>query len=444
VQLKQLRQAVENEINLAPDNEVWRRRVRDLLSQEHRAICAMEDWNFLRTQYELTVGPDLDFGSGSGAYSGVTVTYTGGSNTVTASASVAALGYAVGSTFLDSENNQYTIARISGSDILLSNNYAGTDTGSGKLGSIRCLSFPLPQDLDQVLAHYEKQESGTTIAADGTVTTSGNGFIGNLDGGSGVLRMFGEQEDELKAYSMNDTGEPKLYRILEEDLASLVGGDIRQDHELAAAASSGGTLAASTTYRYCYALTVGSVVGPPSNIVEVTTTASNKTVDLSSMKTKASGYRQIIYRAKGEGPFYKIATQDSATSTYSDTGAANQDDRVDFGVSDRVKRIQYYPRPDGVYTFRLAYRRRVTDLVLPHDVPAIPEPYQAVLIHRVAERLTRNPSEKELQRRLGDEAFARLRQAQVSARVERAVRKPWGTGMPRGRWPVNFGIPTLS
>lgn len=381
MQLKQLRQAVENELNLAPDNEVWRKRVRAVLSEEHRSVCAEEDWRFLRVNHELTVGPDVDFGSGSGPCGSITLTYSAASNQVTIdSGTLAAIGYAIGATFLDDENNQYTIANIQGANTIeLSKNYLGSDTGGGSAGAIRCLSFPLPQDVDVVLAHYEKQAAATTINADGTTTTSGNGFFGDLQGGSGILRRFGEQEDEVWAYSLDETGDPKKYRVLEEDLQNYVGGVLRQDHELAgAAAAAMSGLVVGQLYRYVYCLKVGGVRGPFSNIVEVTPTGGFQHVDLSGMKAKAEGYKQEIYRATGaEGVFYKIATQDATGSTYTDTGGAtNQDTVADFGLSDRFKKVQYYPRPDTVVTYRLVYRRRVEDLILPHQVPAIPEPYQ--------------------------------------------------------------------
>lgn len=180
--------------------------------------------------------------------------------------------------------------------------------------------------------------------------------------------------------------------------------EIRRD--IAATMTVGGGLTSGVTYRAFMTWFYSGRFGPPSNTVEVTATASNKTITFSSIPqlvgtgTKPTdapyGWRLAIWVAEGDGPFYLVALPTTPTVAGGPTiawGGSGPDYapnepwrliRWDEQVPPKYQYIRLYPRPDSWRQLLLRYRARPRRLIADNDVPDFDEAFEDYLVWQVA------------------------------------------------------------
>ena len=458
MQLSQIREAIEFELDHAPNSARWRKKLNEKISRAQQMICAEREWRFMRKKFTYIVGPDILFGQGSGQFSNVTLTYNG-TNVVTASAGLDVYtNQLVGQTFISPTGFEQQVSSISGTQIFLSSPIAEA-AGAGKAGSIRSKGWPLPDDIDVLLTCYEKLRSAVTFDKDGVRTGQLNAWTRKR--GDGELHEIDLLDDASGPLDYTEIGEPQAIRLVEENRGDYIGR-IAEQHELVAAVGAGGTLSHGSTYRYVY--TMSTVFGAnfpgiesaPSNIASVTIgkSGANRQVALTNMRTGPTGRLLRIYRSKDDGPFYLIKMQASDVGTYTDTGDAALIDtgipepyfRLDFGKPNHYYRMELYPRPDAWRFLNLHYRRRLLPLAHDYDQVAIPEPYRQILVHAVVKDLATEPTTISKAKMEYDKIFARMEQNLIVKKRQREQRRRWGEAGPssrRHRYGWRFGTPTM-
>lgn len=167
---------------------------------------------------------------------------------------------------------------------------------------------------------------------------------------------------------------------------------------ISAAVSAGGTLSASTRHRVFASVWYAGRFGPPSNVVEVTTTVGNRTIDVTGLPVMpASDYGRIVatFIAEGEGAF-RLATfnldptvSTATIATYPGGGAALEAARWDaVWPGGPYQYLRLWPRPAAAERLVMEYEARPAALVEDTDTPSeIPEPYHHVLVWLVCMNL---------------------------------------------------------
>lgn len=452
MQLSQIREAIEFELDHAPNSARWKKKLYEKISRAQQMICAEREWRFMRKKFTYIVGPDILFGQGSGQFSAITLTYNG-TNVVTASASIDTFANQfIGQTFISPAGYERQISAVAGTVIYLSA-AIGEPSGSGKAGSIRSKGWPLPDDIDVLLTCYEKLRFALTFDKDGVRSNQGDDW--SRKSGDGELSELDLLDDAMWPLDYTDVGEPQAIRLIEENRGDYIGR-IAEQHELVATVGTGGSLSYRSTYRYVYMICMAEtsnfpgIESAPSNIVSVTIgkSGADRQVALTNMRTLPSGKFHKIYRSKDNGPFYRLALQDAATGTYTDTGATevNIDERLDFAKPDHYYRMELYPRPNAWRMLDLHYRRRLSPLAHDYDQVAIPEPYRQILVHAVVKDLATEPTTISKAKMEYDRIFARMEQNLIVKKRQREQRRRWGeagTNSRRFRYGWRFGTPKM-
>ena len=410
------------------------------------------EWRFMRKQFDYVVGPDILFGQGSGQFSAITLTYNG-SNVVTASVSLDLFtSQFMGQTFISPAGYERQISGITGTNIFLTSAIAEPN-GAGKAGSIRSKGWPMPDDMDVLLAMYEKLRFTLSFDKDGV--RSGVGDEWSRKSGDGELSELDLLDDASWPLDYNDTGEPQVFRLTEHNRGDYQGR-VNDSNQLVATISSSGGLTNGSTYRYAYTMCLlgganrPAIESAPSNIASVTiaSSGSSRTVALTNMRSYTVGANvHRIWRSKDNGPFYLIAIQDANAGTYTDAGGgAITDDRLDFGRPDSFLRMELYPRPNAWRMLQLHYRRRLLPLAHDFDQPAIPEPYRQILVHAVVRDLATEPTTISKANMNYERMFARMEQNLIVKKRQREQRRRWGEAGPssrRHRYGWRFGTPSM-
>ncbi len=147
-------------------------------------------------------------------------------------------------------------------------------------------------------------------------------------------------------------------------------------------------LTAGTKYRAFVSWWYGNRFGPPSNTVEATMTATNKTLRLTNLPVLPSldfGRVLGVFVAEGEGAFYLSSFQLVPTDSDFDVTAmptgqeALKPTRWDEVFPGQYQYIRIYPRPTVMTRFELTYRARPRELIEDVDTPEFAEPFHHLL-----------------------------------------------------------------
>jgi len=328
-----------------PNTAAYKNKVGNFLNDYYLGLCSSQRWRFLATRTIMSLKADYTTG---------TVTTTNGSRIVTG----ALAGWTSimdGAQFVDSGGAVYTIGHVGGVGTLyLTREYAGPG-GALQSYTIRYFSYAMPQDCI---------EPANIVSRD-----DDQGRIWYID-----------NETEASAYLDRDnTGDPKLY-------ASAGFAQTRTlDTEFTAAASAGGSLAASTQYSYRITVVYEGIEGPPSKEVTVTTTAVNKLISLTNIQNlqvaaASAGYVKRLYRRTGaNGPYYYLADIADNIVSFFDFGLGAENFERPLIELGQTFRVWFWPRPDSAKEVELWYYKRPKRLDKDQDVPILPLEFHDVL-----------------------------------------------------------------
>ena len=345
-----------------------------------------------------------------------------------------------------------TVRRIRGGEqngltYYLESPYTGTTTGAAPFDSFSIYfdEYPLPPE-------------ATSIEA---LTATGNGW-------TVPVQQQSLLSPHMKVMPVdNNESYPRFYTVerhhtIPAPIAAPVG---------VAAAAAAPTLAPDTTYYYAYAYFNSRTleVGPLSTPVAVSTTATERSVNLTFVAR--SDYRIVVYRSYGIPNETYTASVNSGTdvtpelyhltnlamnaTTQADTAS---DSSLGYSATDEIgwwagrgfqtsgqQHIRLWPPPDDEYLVEISYFIAPKEMTLDSDVPVTPRLYQNVILD-LAEALCL--SEEENHSAASQKRSYALEQIQRMERDDnvdpgtpielgRGTLDPYEAVQGNGRWPRN-------
>lgn len=449
--LARLAQAVEDELQQAPDVRRWRTLIREKLNDEYQYLCELRPWPFRIREAPLFVYPDftiakadLDFADSQGqrvwngtnlesTLSDVMFPLAENSGTMWAFHRENLIGAEVGiedpsATDLANGNwkeGPFVIERVKDlggpgpTRIWLDprcNCTAAPDADGGDY-HVRFPRYLLPADCDQLLDDGVKDEFGLALRyvhpsvhrawSMGTERPPavGGGFVGAWtydEGFDTTAPLDRSHSPNLWSNASTSTTYPSWFDhhrnvSIREQIATT-------------GSATGSTWTVGQRYRFAVSWYYANRFGPLSNISEWTPTSGLPSVVLSGMPSLpanagltpavAYGWVLAIFVAVGDGPFYLLQYVDpppssggtSTSVTLSTAPVATPQHRVRYDnvFAASYRYIRLLNRPSSHRKYQLRYLRRCTPLLAEEDVPELAEQFHPLIVLRAAAALAKN------------------------------------------------------
>jgi hypothetical protein len=201
---------------------------------------------------------------------------------------------------------------------------------------------------------------------------------------------------------MGHTGVPGAVTGANESVRDTKNQPIYESPPFVAAAANTGAnaLLAETTYRLAICWVYAGRYGPFSEVVEVTTTSTNKAINLTALPTQNngaagtdlvgdSGRRISIWIAEGDhGPWFEASLQQTAIDTTATIATRPTIATLPQALRRReeiypggpYQYIRLWPRTDATRKMKLTYLAKPTRLVSNVDEPELPEQFHKLLV----------------------------------------------------------------
>lgn len=177
-----------------------------------------------------------------------------------------------------------------------------------------------------------------------------------------------------------------------------LGNDIEPPIQtIAAAEAATGSLTALGTFTYKISWAYSNMISGAGPETKITLTGANRTVNLTNLDAITStggedfGRERIVWRREGEGPWFQFTViADPSVTIFTDTGAiqpvsgnpllyVRERDRARAGA---YHFIRFWPLTDTDRTVELRYLARPADLVDDSDIPELPDEYHPIIVHK--------------------------------------------------------------
>lgn len=327
-----------------PEDDGYRRLVRAFVSQGYLWLMALKPWTFARRHVDLTLMPDYTTG---------TITVAAGSTVVTGAATNwgALAAYAE---ILLPDGNWYKVRRrASATQLILVTALGGTTNYAGETYTLRQRYTLLPIDLCDFEGIAARGENARPI------------------------HYLSTPDERSEPLTEDDEGPPS--RFIDADVWHPRSPD---EALVASDDTSAGSLRPSTLHRYCYTWLVHGGETAPSPVVEITTSdAASHSIDLTNLlECLVNQNTARVYRALGEGPFYKLVDLTGAVA-YTDDGSVAVDKDVRLVADGRYQYLRFWPRTTAAEVVDLEYHSSGDPLIADTDVPAmLPKEFHKVLV----------------------------------------------------------------
>lgn len=350
----------------APADRDTRESRLDVLNSHLYDVLEQYPWRFMQTEADLLVWQERSYTS-----TAVIAAMTNGSRVVNFSATLGAsfTSRAPGLTFDDGAGRRFTIGAFpTVTQLYLTEAYTG-GTGNNTTWSIETDKVQLPRECLQPLGYIDRA------------------------GERGRLVAISRRKEELYLSPEGDGASGDVWWMVDGDFPV----DRPPDSTLTAATAAGGTLTASSIYEYCYTVTYEGRESPPSIIVTATTTAINRTINLSGIenvqvggantgKVKTLYRRQVssgnVTTGNVNGRWLRMDIITEASTTYSDTGLVtpSADDALAIHYEGPYQYIRPRWVPGDDATLRVRYLKRPRRLISDADVPEGPANLQKLIV----------------------------------------------------------------
>lgn len=395
----QIRTRVEREVRQNPDIKGWRDEFFDRLNDAMDELLTLEDWQFRQRLKTLRFKAEVD----------LTTSYTtnAGSNTYAISFTEPSDWDAVDTELLAGHTASFTAgtgagltadyvierASISSSTItiILDPRFGGhTTVGAADTLKIKFFRYRLPPDVEEVYG-IQRRDSKEGHMREISLARESRLILKNTDGPN-TPQFFLLDPNVRTAY---DTLSGEYYPH------DFIPAPINPPTLTEAAT---GALTLLGTYEYCYAHYYAGLVSEPSPIETVTLTGTNQTVSVTAMDSfdanRGRGkylFRREIFSSR-EGPWYMVSDiTASNTATAADAGAFTP--VADPTTITRLNRydslgslrfVRTWPLTNADLTAELRYLARIPRCTTDADVPEMPGAYHIILVHLIAEKLSRS------------------------------------------------------
>lgn len=425
---------VNSRLQHNPQMQAYTDAVANIVAEANQAIESAQKWLWLQKEVDFPV-----YATVSGTAS-ITATFTNGSYEVELFG-VEPQAYWAGQ-ILGTPNTTYPEVRLRGTPIstgstsgtvYLESAWAGATATQTSTWYLRFYRYLLPKDCLEPLLWMDRYRN--------------RGWQPFID------RMTEETQYFL---SRDDASDPEAW--IEADHEQVGAPDAAPTVTLDAAAA--GTLATSTEYEYGYTKIAYGIESPMSPTARTTTTATRRTINLSAIEDTRDGalttkIRKNVYRrdVTNNGRWLLLTTLEDLTTTYADDNspAPSTAESSAYYPSGARQWIRPWPRASTSYVsstqaIKLRYKVSPRPLVANSDVPLLPEPYHALLIHRAVEQvamMSGQTSVMQFAKRQGDELYGQMLNDKRC--IERSNRiRVRGTGIGVDRWPYNQRIRVTS
>ena len=417
--LSEIRRQIFDQMDFDPQLKQYRESLNRRINNHYQAISDSAHWLFMQREVKRQVRVKVE-GSATAflEYDASNIrrlispkTATSLRVTTAAAASadstVAITQEMEGQTFIDHNDNEYTIVRVvSDREMFIDPALDTTGLSSATMTSwsIRFDKYLLPEDCIEVLGVMDRTND------------------------RGRLVYFDRKVEEHAYLDADNTGEPQC--IIEDE--SVAGMESHNIPTVAVDTATTGTLNTSTDYEYMYTIRRNGIEGPPSQVASVSTGTSTA-VTVSGLDTLAwnqnasptdyydSGIQKFVYRrnATQDGPWILVkvlestaAHTGSTTDTTSFTDSTDRPgkigkylmisgyyvttdaaDHVYNAQSDHVlwqdpgprQSVRFWYTPGTDATIHIRYHRRPRPLYNDHSSPEWPRQYHQLLVYATLE-----------------------------------------------------------
>jgi hypothetical protein len=448
--LAKLADAVEAELQQAPDVRQWRTRIRRTISDVYEEVWASRPWPFRIREAAFWVYPDFTLEKDElfvAHANGLRVFGTNGLATVLSDKMFPAaeatggifaehiehlvgaeIGIEAPSTTDKANGNwlegPFTVQKILGPGAIFAHqlwldprcNVTSVDTtAAGGPFEVRFPRYLLPYDCDQLLRDGVKDEQGQALqfldAASHRWLQQGTA---RPPAGGGVVPNGWTYDEGI------DTTTP-LHRYVSPNLwATDTLAPAWVDHHtnvpvretiVGAASAGAGTFVIGQRYRFAVSWFYEGRFGPLSNVVEVTPTTGNQRITLSGLPEvpyvlalapeTPYGWSLAIWVAVGDGPLYLLQHLNPAPSTGAGGVSTTQVLQTAPATTNmhqkRIRQpvvtpashryIRLYPRPSAHRKYQIRYLRRSYPLEAEEDTPEFGEQFHMALVYIAAARI---------------------------------------------------------
>lgn len=401
--LGEIRDAVQNELQHVQTTAAWKNDVAKIANEKYSALMGMERWTFRTVDTHLRVLKDREdvtviFSTGTGyplAMRNASWTPGGLSNVLYEDYDALVL------TEGEEENSLRRYGRIAGGETGFPRKWRQCfDRADGYY----LQGFPDPDVTATATETLFLEEPAAATWRSATAVTD---VILRHDryrlpyDCAEIISIVSRDSNKRPLDLVNRTREKHLLLNSDQDAPGDPQAWVMDDAEsagpaprktLAGAASAGGSLTASTTYRYFYAFWWKGCYSGRSNIVTVTTTAGNKTIDFTNMEvepTNRYGRTKHLFRDDGDGRFRWVKAVSYTASTTSDAGATDPDETWvwDDRMASPQMAIRLYPRPSSDQWLYVQYLRQPNQLQTDQDVPEMPHDFHPIIVHQVCAQI---------------------------------------------------------
>lgn len=285
------------------------------------------------------------------------------------------------------------------------------------------------------------------------------GIMDRSSDGLGRIIYVTRRQEEMAWLDKDDTSQPHFY--IEDDMLTVSP----PTEKPSVIAMAGGDLPVRT-YEYCYTISYAGRESAPSPPAQVTTTATNDRVRVTSLEDvrfndagtlRPSGILRHIYRrdVTNDGTWVRVGTVNAATISapfFDDNNllpqyAGDREGLIHLNIPAVWQTIRPWQTPDADRTWTVRYRYEPPPLVADNATSILPRPYHSLLTYRVlADLLTGGESAKFERRYL--ELLQRCRDSYLDRTESSYPTQSWmrehvGDDR-RGAYDRNLSLPNLS
>jgi hypothetical protein len=445
--LGQLRERVEDELQHAPNVQAFKNQVRDKMNEVFLEFILSDRWAFRLVEKSMRVYADQPLGVlGAGTTCQVLANSTSSVRPGPAGSAIEVTPYSQWDGLVyrtsDPTDSLRRYGRISGPFPFGWRTAFGFGDGMA-LGGAPDPDFTVNQTGDVWL-------DAPPLAGQGSFTdlmVRRDRYQLPFDCGE-VVALISRDDRQGEVELVNRTAERRALLSSNQDapgrpsawvLDDPVDGGNAPRKVMTGAASLGGSLQQTTTYRYFYAWYHHGTYSGKSNIVSVTTTGVNRTITLSNLEVESNiqyGRRRHVWVDEGDGVFKFIGEVTPGSATFVDNGTAGwgATGRADIGLYPWRERyaaprlaLRLWPRPAEDQWMQLVYLQVPDKMVNDQDVPSMPEEIQPYLIHATAAQLAAKYASKEVAAFNREEAkrYRTLAVQKYITRYNSNVRQSW-------------------
>jgi len=451
----EIRQRIFDQMDYFPDLQQYRDSVVRRMNDRYQELCDSAHWLFLQKERQITVRKKIT-GDSNDATTSITVNT---SNKRKVSTSFNPTLEMEGQTLIntkDGVNTRFVIVRIevsgSGGTIYLDKDWDGQFATALYTYEITFQRFALPDDCIEVLGYVDR------------------------DADRGKLLFVGRRREEFAYLDADNSGDPSTViedeHIIDEPPISTLTAVARP----ASNVLPGGHLPNNTTYEYKYTIYREGRQSPPSNSVQVTTSATGyveiflsgfdntgffESSAASVVTRLESGMDKLIYRrdVTNDGKWMLVGSLGSTSGTFIDKQVFHQGTTFStfFNVPSRFSNttelirwsdpgprqyVRFYYTPSSDKNIHIRYHYRPPDLVADNDAPALPRQYHILLVYMTLQDMflqMQDTIQSGLFERRAEQVKVQMRRRYLARDDERKKFERWD----RRHGGRNRGIPSL-